>query len=114
VSREEEEREHLQKLIELRQANLQQYEELEAKYDLDCPVYVKNAKEDARKGLTEVRAKLTAFEDGAPEAEPSIPAIPQNLPSRVEFSGRGGRFRVIRVALSFSAPNILSRREPDT
>jgi hypothetical protein len=87
VSRKEE-REHLQKLIELHRANLQHYEELEAKYGLDCPVYVKNAKEEARKGLTETRAKLAALEGSAPGAESSIPAIPQNLPSRSEFIGR--------------------------
>jgi hypothetical protein len=34
----EEEREHLQRLIELHRSNLQHYEELEAKYGLDCPV----------------------------------------------------------------------------
>jgi hypothetical protein len=96
-----EEREHLRKLIQLHRANLQHYEELEAKYGLDYPVYVKNAKEEARQGLAEARAKLTALEGRAPGVEPSIPAIPQNLPSRGEFIGRGGKFRVIRVAPSF-------------
>jgi hypothetical protein len=95
-----EEREHLQKLIELHRANLQHYEELEAKYGLDCPVYVKNAKEEARKGLAEARAKLTALEGGVPDAEPSIPAIPQNLPPRGEFIGRGKEMEQVQQALA--------------
>jgi hypothetical protein len=100
VSREEE-REHLQRLIELHRANLRHYEELEARYGLDCPAYVKHAKEEARKGLAEARARLAALEGDAPDTRLSIPAIPQNLPSRGEFNGRGGRFRVIRVAPGF-------------
>jgi hypothetical protein len=99
VSREEE-REHLQRLIELHRANLQHYEELEAKYGLDCPVYVKNAKEEARKGLAEARARLAALEGGAPGAEPSIPAIPQNLPPRGEFIGREKEMEQVRQALA--------------
>jgi tetratricopeptide (TPR) repeat protein len=95
-----EEREHLQKLIELHRANLQHYEELEAKYGLDCPVYVKNAKEEARKGLAEARAKLAALEGRAPDAEPSIPAIPQNLPPRGEFIGREREMEQVRQALA--------------
>jgi tetratricopeptide (TPR) repeat protein len=95
-----EEREHLRKLIELHRANLQHYEELEAKYGLDCPVYVKNAKEEARKGLAEARAKLAALEGGAPSAEPSIPAIPQNLPPRGEFIGREREMEQVRQALA--------------
>jgi tetratricopeptide (TPR) repeat protein len=95
-----EEHEHLQKLIELHRANLQHYEELEAKYGLDCPVYVKNAKEEARKGLTEVKAKLAALEGGAPGAEPSILAIPQNLPPRGEFIGRDKEMEQVRQALA--------------
>jgi len=94
-----EEREHLRKLIELHRANLQHYEELEAKYGLDCPVYVKNAKEEARKGLAEARAKLAALEGRAPDAEPSIPAIPQNLPPRGEFIGREKEMEQVRQAL---------------
>jgi len=95
-----EEREHLQKLIELHRSNLQHYEELEAKYGLDCPVYVKNAKEEARKGLAEARAKLAAREGRAPDAEPSIPAIPQNLPPRGEFIGREREMEQVRQALA--------------
>ncbi len=95
-----EECEHLQKLIELHRANLQHYEELEAKYGLDCPVYVKNAKEEARKGLADARAKLAALEGGAPGAEPSIPAIPQNLPPRGEFIGREREMEQVRQALA--------------
>jgi len=95
-----EEREHLQKLIKLHRANLQHYEELEAKYGLDCPIYVKNAKEEARKGLSEARAKLAATEGGAPDAEPSIPAIPQNLPPRGEFIGREREMEQVRQALA--------------
>ncbi|MFB0536262.1 MAG: NB-ARC domain-containing protein, partial [Anaerolineae bacterium] len=100
MSREEEEREHLQTLIELHWANLQHYEELEAKYGLDCPVYVKNAKEEARKGLAEARAKLAALEGRAPGAEPLIPAIPQNLPPRGEFIGREREMEQVRQALA--------------
>jgi tetratricopeptide (TPR) repeat protein len=95
-----EEREHLQRLIDLHRANLQHYEELEAKYGLDCPVYVKNAKEEARKGLAEARAKLAALEGGAPGAEPSIPSIPQNLPPRGEFIGREREMEQVRQALA--------------
>ncbi len=95
-----EEREHLQRLIELHRTNLQHYEELEAKYGLDCPVYVKNAKEEARKGLAEARAKLAALEGRAPGAEPSIPAIPQNLPPRGEFIGREREMEQVRQALA--------------
>jgi tetratricopeptide (TPR) repeat protein len=95
-----EEREHLQKLIELHRSKLQHYEELEAKYGLDCPVYVKNAKEEARKGLAEARTKLTALEGGASDAEPSIPAIPQNLPPRGEFIGREREMEQVRQALA--------------
>lgn len=95
-----EEREHLQRLIELHRANLQHYEELEAKYGLDCPVYVKSAQEEARKGLAEARARLAALEGGAPDAEPSIPAIPQNLPPRGEFIGREREMEQVRQALS--------------
>lgn len=95
-----EEREHLQKLIGLHRANLQHYEELEAKYGLDCPIYVKNAKEEARKGLAEARAKLAALEGHAPGAEPSIPAISQNLPPRSEFIGRQKEMAQVRQALA--------------
>jgi tetratricopeptide (TPR) repeat protein len=95
-----EEREHLQKLIELHRANLQHYEELEAQYGLDCPVYVKNAKGEARRGLAEARAKLAALGGGAPGAEPSIPAIPQNLPPRGEFIGREREMKQVRQALA--------------
>jgi hypothetical protein len=95
-----EEREHLRKLIELHRANLQHYEELEAKYGLDCPIYVKNAKDEACKGLAEARAKLAALEGRAPDAEPSIPAIPQNLPPRGEFIGREKEMEQVRQALA--------------
>ena len=96
-----EEREHLRKLIELHRANLQHYEELEAKYGLDCPVYVKHAKEEARKGLAEARVGLAALEGSAPGTEPSIPAIPQNLSSWGEFIGRREKLRVIRATSGF-------------
>jgi hypothetical protein len=95
-----EEREHLQKLIELHRANLQHYEELEAKYGLDCPVYVKNAKEEARRGLAEAKTRLAVLEGHAPGAEPSIPAIPQNLPPRGEFIGREKEMEQVRQALA--------------
>ncbi|MFB0537394.1 MAG: hypothetical protein ACETWR_20715 [Anaerolineae bacterium] len=95
-----EEREHLQKLIELHRANLQHYEEQEAKYGLECPVYVKHGKEEARKLLTEARAKLAALEGRAPGAELSIPVIPQNLPPRGEFIGRDREMEQVRQALA--------------
>ncbi|TEU19004.1 MAG: tetratricopeptide repeat protein [Anaerolineales bacterium] len=100
MSREEEEREHLQRLIELHRANLRHYEEQEAKYGLDCPVYIKNAKEEARQGLAEARAKLATLEGRVPGAEPSIPAIPQNLPPRGEFIGREREMERVRQALA--------------
>jgi tetratricopeptide (TPR) repeat protein len=95
-----EEREHLQRLIEFHRANLQHYKELEAKFGLDCPVYVKNAQEEARKGLAEARAKLAALEGHAPGAGPSIPTIPQNLPARGEFIGREREMEQVRQALA--------------
>ena len=84
MSREEEEREHLQKLIQLHRANLQHYEELEAKYGLDCPVYVKNAKKEARKGLAEARDRLAALEGRVPGTEPSIPAVHNSIMSELK------------------------------
>jgi hypothetical protein len=44
-----EEREHLQRLIELHRSNLQYYEELEAKYGLDCPAYVRGGVQRTRR-----------------------------------------------------------------
>jgi len=44
-----EEREYLQRLIELHRANLQRYEELEAKYGFDCPVYVRGGVQQTRR-----------------------------------------------------------------
>jgi hypothetical protein len=43
---------------------------------------------------------LTALEGGAPDAEPSIPAIPQNLPPRGEFIGREREMEQVRQALA--------------
>jgi hypothetical protein len=79
-----EEREHLQKLIEIHRANLQHNEEKEAMYGLDCPDYVKNAKEEARRRLIEARARLAALEGGVPSAEPSVPDIRNNIMSELQ------------------------------
>ena len=49
MSRGEEEHEHLQTLIELHRANLQHYEEQEAKYGLECPVYVRGGVQRTRR-----------------------------------------------------------------
>ena len=91
---------HLLRLIELHEKNIRHYEELEAKYGPDCLVYVKNAKEEARKGLAEARANLAAFEGRAPGAEPSIPSPPQNFPRRSEFIGREREMEQVRQALA--------------
>jgi hypothetical protein len=103
VSREEE-REHLQKLIEQHKKNIRDLEIRAAQYVLDCPPWITNSLEHERGELVKLQERLTILlREGPVSSTTEAPAIqvkPCNLPPRGEFIGREKEMGQVRQALA--------------
>ena len=103
----DEEIERLSKLLQIYRFNLHKYEEMEAKYGLDCPPYVLHAINDSKEKLKEIENELNKFDKGIPTLKKITPLISNNLPSRYKFVGRKKEINQAIKAIKSHIPGVI-------